>query len=92
MNKSATFSVAFKKARDLFKEGMYRKAISKFETALTVAQDDRGIIDVRTFVINSYTRLEEVSFSEPVGLGRRAHDFCFLSISRCCVAATSWSQ
>ena len=31
MDKSATFSETFKDARDLFKEGMYHKALSKFE-------------------------------------------------------------
>ena len=91
MDKSATFSEAFKEGRDLFKEGMYRKALLKFETALTVAQNEESIIDARFWIINCYQRLEEVSFAELVGLGRRSDEFCSLSIRRFCVAVTSWS-
>jgi hypothetical protein len=92
MDKSATFLKAFKDARDLFSAGMYHKALSKFETALTVAQDEKNMIDARFSIIDCYERLVEVSGAELVGLGRRAHDFCSLSMKRCCVGVTSWSQ
>ena len=88
MDKSAPFLKAFKRAMDLFKEGVYRKALSKFETALTVAQNEESIIGVRLWVIRCHERLEQVSLSDLVGLGRRAHDFSSLSIRRSCVAAT----
>ena len=91
MDKSATFSEASKRAAVLFDDGMYRKAILKFETALTVAQNEESIIHARLCVINCYQRLEEVSFAELVGLGRRSDEFCSLSIRRFCVAVTSWS-
>ena len=91
MDKSATFSEACKDGRDLFDAGMYRKALSKFETALTAAQDDESIIRVRLWIINCYERLKEVSLAERVGLGRRANDFCSLSMRRCCVTVKSWS-
>ena len=92
MDKSAIFSETFKDARDLFKEGMYRKAISKFEMAFTVAPDEESMIDARFWIVNCHAWLKEVSGAELVGLGRRADDFCFFSIRRFCVAATSWSQ
>ena len=63
MDKSATFSEALKEARDLFLEGMYRKALSKFETALTAAQDEQSIIAARTLIILCHTYLEEVSLA-----------------------------
>ena len=87
MDKSATFSEASKEASDLFQKGLYRKALSKFETALTAAQDEESIFAVRSWIINCYARLEEVSFSELVGLGRRADDFLFSQyqkLLRCC--------
>ena len=90
MDKSAPFLKAFKGAMDLFKEGVYRKALLKFETSLTVAQDEESIIDARFWITNCYVRLQQVSLAELVGLGGRADDFCFLSIRRCCVAVTSW--
>ena len=90
MNKSAIFSEAYKKATDLFDAGMYRKALSKFETALTAAQDDDSIIDARLCVIDCYQRVEGVSIAQLSLLGRKA-DFCSLSIRRFCVAASSWS-
>ena len=92
MDKSATFLKAFKEASDFFDAGLYRKAISKFKTALTAAQDEESIIGVRFCIINCHERLEQVSLAELIGLGRRAEDFCSLSIKRCCVAVTSWSQ
>ena len=64
MNESAAFSEASKRATVLFDGGMYRKAISKYETALTAAQDEDSIIDVRLWIINCYERLEEVSLAE----------------------------
>ena len=91
MEKSASFWEAYEEAKVWLKEGLYRKALSKFETALTAAQDEESIVVVRYWITNCYQRLEEVSLSELVGLGRRADDFCSLSIRRCCVAATSWS-
>ena len=64
MDKSATFSETFKEASDLFDAGMYRKALSKFEMAFTVAQNDESIIRVRLWIINCYERLKEVSLAE----------------------------
>ena len=75
MDKSATFLKAFKEADNLFDVGVYRKAISKFKTALTAAQDEEIIIGVRFCIINCHERLEEVSLAELIGLGRRADDF-----------------
>ena len=92
MDKSATFSEAFKGARDLYKKSLYRKAISKFETAITAAQDEKSIIVARFRITDCYMQLNEVSLAELVGLGRRADDFCSLSTRRCCVPATSWSE
>ena len=91
MDKSATFSEALKEAMDLFDVGVYREALSKFETALTAAPDERSIIAARSWIIICYERLKEVSLAELVELGRRADDFCFLSMRRCCGAAMSWS-
>ena len=68
MEKSAPFSEAFKGA-DLYKEGMYRKALSKFETALTAAPDEESIIGVRLWIISCHERLEQVSLAEYSGLG-----------------------
>ena len=70
MDKSATFSGVLKDATALFDAATYRKALLKFETALTVAQNEESIIHARLCVINCYQRLEEVSFAELVGLGR----------------------
>ena len=92
MDKSANFSKAYKEARGFFDEGMYRKALSKFETALTAAPDEKNIIAVRSWIINCHGRLEQVSLAELIGLGGRADDFCSFSIWRLYVAATSWSQ
>ena len=67
MDKNATFLEAFKEADDLFDAGMYRKAISKFETALTAAPDEESMIDARFLIIDCYERLEQVSLAELVG-------------------------
>ena len=64
MDKSASFSKAIKEADDLFEKGLYRKALSKFETALTAAPDEESIIGVRSRIINCYARLQEVSLVE----------------------------
>ena len=88
MDKSAPFLKAFKEAMGFFDEGVYRKALSKFETALTVAQNEESIISVRLWIIRCHERLEQVSLPDLVGLGRRADDFSSLSIRRSCVAAT----
>ena len=91
MDKSATFSEAFMEADGLFKEGMYRKALSKFETSLMAAQDEDSIIDARFWIITCHARLEQVSIAELSEACRKADYFCSFSIRRYCVAATSWS-
>ena len=92
MDKSATFYEVCKDGRDLFSAGMYRKAVSNFETALTAAPDEESMIDALFLIIGCYERLEEVSLAELVGLGRRADDFCSFSIWRFCVTVKSWSK
>ena len=92
MDKSVTFSETFKGARDLFEEGMYRKALSKFETALTAAPDEESIIRVRFCIIVCHARLQQVSLAELFGWEEELTVFCFLSIRRRCVAVTNWSQ
>jgi hypothetical protein len=64
MDKSAPFLKAFEEASDLFDAGMYRKALSRLETALTAAPDDKSIIDVRFWIVNCHERLREVSLAE----------------------------
>ena len=71
MDKSATFSEVCKKASDLFGAGMYRKALSKFETALTAAQGEEVIVDVHFWIIQCRAYLKEVSGAALAGLGRR---------------------
>ena len=92
MDKSATFLKVFKEADGLFSAGVYRKSLSKFETALTAAPDQESIIGVRLWIINCHERLEQVSLAELFGLGRRADGFCSFSIWRLYVAVTNWSQ
>ena len=82
MDKSATFSETFKEATALFEKSLYPKALSKFETALTATQHEKNMIDARLWIIYCHGRLNEVSVAELVGLGRRADDFCFLSMRR----------
>jgi Tfp pilus assembly protein PilF len=68
MDKSAPFLKAFKEAMGFFDEGVYRKALSKFETALTAAPDEKSAIAARSWVIACHGRLEQVSLAELFGL------------------------
>ena len=69
MDKSATFSEMFKEATALFEKGLYRKALPKFEMALTATQDEKSMIDARFWIISCNQRLREVRLAEYSGLG-----------------------
>ena len=85
----------FEQGDALLDGGMYRKAISKFEAALTARQkigdDKESVVAIHRRIIACHGRLEEVS-GPHAGLLTKADDFCsFISIRRFCVAVTSWS-
>ena len=92
---SDDFLVVRKEAIDLFKDGMYRKALPKFKSALAMAEkagDELAVADMYTWVIACHASLEEVSAVECERIGEKLTFLRSLSMRKCCTYATSGSR